>query len=272
MLGTDLARELAGRYEVTGTDVNGGLYRCDITDREKIAGIIEKVMPDIVIHAAAWADVDGCELDKKKAYAVNSAGTGNVAVACKSAGARMIYVSTDFVFDGRKTSPYREADKTGPLCVYADSKLKGEALTREASEKNAVVRTSWLYGKNGKNFVDTIIAKAKADGKLRVVDDQVGSPTYTVDLAGAIRRLIDKPEAIRGIYHVSNSGSVSWYEYAKAILKISGIKAKVDPISSKELARPAIRPAMSAMDISKFEKITGYKMRGWKAALREYLS
>lgn len=286
MLGIDLANELRGDYLVIGTDlvknkesVLDRFYKSDITDRKSIADCISRAKPDIVVHTAAWTDVDGCELDKKKAYAVNFAGARNVAQACKRINAAMIYISTDFVFSGRKSKPYRESDKTGPLNVYADSKLKGEAAVKKALKKYFILRTSWLYGRHGKNFVDTITAKAKKDGSLRVVSDQAGSPTYTVDLAKAIHALIDRVVTCHmshvtchGVYHVSNAGSVSWYGYAKTIIGTANIRARVTAISSKVLARPAERPAMSVMDNSKFKRFAGYKMRGWKSALREYLN
>jgi len=279
MLGTDLARELKTEYEVIGADVVSNpksavhrFYKADISDGKSIAALFDKVKPVIVIHAAAWADVDGCELDSKKAYLINTEGTNNVALACKKIGATLIYISTDFVFDGRKKKLYKENDRTNPLNTYADSKLKGEAKVKKTLKKYFILRSSWLYGKYGKNFVDTIVGKAKKVRILKVVDDQVGSPTYTIDLARAIHALMDKACEDYGVYHISNSGNISWYEYAKTVLKLAGIKAKVTPISSGELNRPAKRPAMSVMDSSKFESVTGYKMRGWKSALREYLN
>ena len=279
MLGIDLARELRRGYEVIGTDlvrspksVVREFYKADITTGGSIAALLKKVKPDIVVHTAAWTDVDGCELDRRKAYRINTDGTKNVAFACKTANAALVYISTDFVFDGKRSKHYREGDRANPLSVYADSKLKGEARVQKILKKYFILRTSWLYGKCGKNFVDTIVAKARGCGPLRVVDDQVGSPTYTVDLAKAVRVLLDKKIVNYGVYHVSNSGEVSWYEYAKTILRFSGIKTEVIPISSKELNRPAKRPAMSVMDNSKFKKVTGHRMRRWKTALREYLS
>ena len=281
MLGIDLANELRGYYELSGTDLSKNQHlegkrnrylSCDITDRKRIAAVIKGVRPDIVIHTAAWTDVDGCESDKKKAYSVNADGTRNVALACKAIGATLIYISTDFVFDGKKKMPYKESDRAKPLSVYADSKLEGEAAVKKALKRYFILRTSWLYGKHGKNFVDTIIIKAKGNKLLKIVDDQVGSPTYAIDMARAIKTLIDKRARGFGIYHVTNRGSVSWYEYARAILKISRMKVRVAPISSSELARPASRPAMSVLDTSKFEKATGYKMRNWKSALKGYLN
>ena len=286
MLGIDLCQELKSDYDVIGLDMVRHpksrlrkFFKGDITDKRDVATIIAKVSPDIVIHCAAWTDVDGCELNSKKAYKVNSDGARNIALACKEAGAVLVYISTDFVFDGKKRIPYREEDKTNPLSVYGESKLKGEKFVKKILDEHYILRTSWLYGKFGKNFVDTIAAKGKSDSSLRVVRDQVGSPTYTKYLAKAIHALLDKHFSQYAIhntqydtYHVSNFGAVSWYDYAREILKLVRCAAKVTPITSAELARPAKRPAMSVMDNSKFTKFTGYKMPSWKTALKEYLS
>jgi dTDP-4-dehydrorhamnose reductase len=286
MLGTDLSQELSKDYEVYGLDIAYSVERiayslkCDITDRAGTIKTISKIRPDIVIHTAAYTDVDGCELDAKKAYRINSEGTKNIALAAKAVGAMLIYISTDFVFDGKKKKPYKETDRPNPLSTYADSKLKGELAIKKVLKKYFILRTSWLYGKNGRNFVDIILNKAKKEKVLKVVDDQVGSPTYTKDLAKAIRVLLSRvfstaysvQRTAFGIYHVSNSGSVSWYNYAKEILRLTGSKVKVIPTTSRELARPAERPAMSVLDNSKFYKFTGYKIRRWNDALKEYLA
>jgi dTDP-4-dehydrorhamnose reductase len=288
MLGTDLSQSLCHDHKVFGADIIHrassaicGFYKLDITKKQNTLAVIRNLNPDIVIHTAAWTDVDGCELDPKKAHRINSEGTKNVASACKTIGATLIYISTDFVFDGRKKDPYKESDKAYPLSVYADSKLKGEARVKRILKKYFILRTGWLYGKHGKNFVDTILKKSKAENVLKVVDDQVGSPTYTKDLAKAIHALIDKIaigyssragfNLPYGTYHISNSGSVSWYNYAKEILILAKSQAKVAPISSKELDRPAKRPKMSVLDNSKFIKLTGHKTRNWQEALKEYV-
>lgn len=285
MLGADLWQELGKDYEIYGLDIVQPtaysvqrFYQGNITDRKHVQEIILKTRPDVVIHTAAWTDVDGCEFDKGRAYKVNSEGTENVALACRKIDAMLIYISTDFVFDGRKKKPYKETDKPNPINIYAGSKLKGEEAIRKILKKYFILRTSWLYGRYGKNFVDMILEKTKREKRLKVVDDQVGSPTYTKDLAKAIHVLLDKiftPYAARrtqyGIYHISNSGSVSWYEYAKQILKLVKSETRVIPISSEELARPARRPAMSVLDNSKFIRYIGYKMRDWREALKEYL-
>ncbi|MDP2912843.1 MAG: dTDP-4-dehydrorhamnose reductase [Candidatus Omnitrophota bacterium] len=310
MLGHDLCRELGESYDVAGLDripdrksAAPVFFRGDITDKKRAIEVISKVMPDIVIHAAAWTDVDGCEIDKKKAYLVNSEGTKNVALACAKFKAFLIYVSTDFVFDGRKKSPYKEGDRPKPLSVYGMSKVRGERFVKKYLKRYFIVRTSWLYGRRGNNFVDTILSKAKSEKTIRVVDDQIGSPTFTKDLSRALHVLLDiiygmefqnrsslSPlgERVRvrglssasrvprstdyGIYHISNSGSVTWYEYAKQILRSAGCGTRVVPVSSRELARPAGRPAMSAMDNSKFSSLTGCRMRNWKRALKDYLT
>ncbi|HPM42880.1 MAG TPA: dTDP-4-dehydrorhamnose reductase [Candidatus Omnitrophota bacterium] len=285
MLGCDLSRELRKSYEVFGADILARRssfvvrsLKADITDAGSVAEVIKKTRSDIVIHAAAWTDVDACELEPKKAYRINSTGTKNVALACKKFGVPLIYISTDFVFSGNKKTPYKESDKPYPLGVYADSKLQGEKAVENILKSYFIVRTSWLYGRCGKNFVDTIIAKAERERSIKVVDDQVGSPTCAKDLSAAIHKLLDRfftGYGLRvtgyGTYHVSNSGAVSWYDYARTILRITRLKTKVIPISSKELARPAKRPVMSVMDCSKFEKFTGFKMRNWKIALKDYL-
>lgn len=286
MLGADLFQELGAGFDLYGMDIaesrnpaaeSRKYFKCDISERRKVAKIISGIRPDAVIHCAAWTDVDGCELDKKNAYKINSAGTENTAVACKKTDAVFIYVSTDFVFDGRKKGPYSEIDRPRPLSAYGDSKLKGEEAVKKTLARFFILRTSWLYGKHGKNFVDTILAKSKSKKTIAVVDDQIGSPTCTKDLAKAIHKLVDtfrlEPEGSKayGVYHISNSGRVSWYEYARQIVRLAKLKTVIVPISSKELARPARRPAMSVLNNSKFAKFTGYKMRHWRSALREYL-
>ncbi len=290
MLGRDLSQELSSEFELWGLDIvtsnqkpeaRKKLIICDIYDRNETIKAVSTVKPDIVVHTAAWTDVDRCELDKKKAYRVNSKGTENIALACKACDAALIYISTDFVFDGRKKRPYREVDKTNPLSVYASSKLEGERAVRKALKKYFILRTSWLYGRHGKNFVDTVLTKAKTEKILKVVGDQIGSPTYTKDLAKAIHALVNtivtsnqKPvtrKNIYGIYHVSNYGSVSWYRYAKEILRLARSKTRVLPISSTGLNRPAMRPAMSILDNGKFIKFTHFKTRHWREALKDYL-
>jgi len=283
MLGIDLALELHKEYTLYGLDVVHSplskvhrFRRCDITDTAQVRRAAAAARPAVVIHTAAWTDVDGCELDKKKAYRINSEGTKNVARACKVEGATAIYISTDFVFDGKKHRPYRESDRTGPLGVYGDSKLRGERALQRMMKEYYILRTSWLFGPYGKNFVDTVIEKAGTERVLKVVRDQVGSPTYTKDLAKAIRVLVEKIFAgheMYGVYHVSNSGTVSWYSYAREIVRLAGVdNGKVVPITSRELARPAQRPRMSVLDNSKFTNTIKFRMRHWRKALEDFIA
>ncbi len=264
-LGSELVDLLSKDNEVYGFDYE----EMDITDKNCVIEIISKIVPDIVIHCAAFVDADGCETDIKTAFDVNTIGTGNVVIASKITKSKMIYISSDYVFDGEKNSPYLEYDIPNPISIYGISKYAGEQIVRHYLEKFFIVRTAWLYRRVGKNFVNTIINLAKDKKELRVVNDQVGSPTYVPDLAKAISTLISTD--YYGIYHITNSGKVSWYEFTKKILKYADIKdVKVSPISSEELNKPAPRPKYSVLKNLNLEKKKIYKMRNWELALRDY--
>ncbi|HEX7513053.1 MAG TPA: dTDP-4-dehydrorhamnose reductase, partial [Candidatus Methylomirabilis sp.] len=223
-----------------------------------------------VVHAAAATDVDGCERDPAMALAVNGEGTRRVAEGCRLAGAGLVYISTDFVFDGQKGSPYLEADVPVPVSAYGRSKLAGERAVQETAPRWSVVRTAWLYGVHGKNFVKTIMGKAAAGGQLRVVDDQVGSPTYARDLAAAIAQLLTRE--LTGVFHLTNDGSCSWFEFTREILRQGGFSATgVLPISSRELARPARRPAYSVLANGEWERAGLSVLRPWPQALAAML-
>jgi len=285
MLGTDLCNELKKRYSVYGADIKEsslsaleGFYKCDILDADGLRKTAAEIKPFLIVHTAAWTNVDGCETDREKAFNVNVTGTKNVVNAAKAEGAGVVYISTDFVFDGKNRSPYAPEDNVNPLSYYALTKLEGERAV-SALDKYFILRTSWLFGRNGINFVDTIIKKARAGEKLKVVNDQTGCPTYSKDLARAIAKMLEVMEAdgkdgtrYRGVYHVSNTCPVTWFDYAKEILSFADIKGvQVMPITSAELARPAKRPEYSVLDVSKFEKLTNTKLRSWKEALKEYI-
>jgi dTDP-4-dehydrorhamnose reductase len=290
MFGRDLCAELSNTYDVTGLDVTGQatahFVQCDIREKESVVRVIEKRDPDLVIHAAAWTDVDGCEADPEKARSVNEQGTKNVSIAAKRCGAPVVFISTDFIFDGTKGTAYTEKDQPHPLGVYARSKDAGERTITEL-DSYIIIRTGWLYGTHGKNFVDTILAIAKREKQLKVVSDQVGSPTYTKDLARALSRLLEVLQPFRNsgkrepqtahrtplkeIYHISNKGAVSWFDYTKTILELARMEREVLPITSSELGRLAKRPAFSVLDNTKFEKAAGFVMRKWQDALREYI-
>lgn len=267
MLGTDLVRVLEPAHTVIGVDLD----ELDITDRDAVEDRLASLAPDVLINAAAYTDVDKSEEQKDLALRVNADGAANLALGCRAAQARMIHVSTDYVFDGREQRPYSEEDRPNPLGAYGRSKWEGEKRIKEILPEVCLVRTAWLYGKAGKNFVKAILAQAEKTSRLRVVDDQRGSPTYTLDLALALRGAAEK--GLQGTYHVTNQGACSWLEFAEKILELAGKKGvEVDPITTEELGRPAPRPANSVLDCGRFEKATGMKLRRWEVALKDYLS
>lgn len=271
MLGTDLVKKLSIKNDVKGVDVED----FDITDEAETIRGIKKIFPKLVINTAAFTDVDACEKEREVAFKVNRVGARNVAAGCYKVNARFIHISTDYVFNGEKKEPYKEDDEPGPVNVYGQSKLEGEQeisrlQTSDFRLQTLIIRTSWLYGKNGRNFVDTILRLANEKDEIRVVDDQTGSPTYTVDLSESIERLIDSDAA--GIVHCSNSGECSWYDFAKEIIRIKGIKGvNVIPIESGEMKRPATRPSYSVLSNEKCYKLTGHRIRRWEDGLRDYL-
>lgn len=266
MLGSELLVSLRADHEVTGKDIDD----FDIASAADCRWIIEENCPDIVINAVAYTDVDGCEAEREKCFAVNAVGIKNISLACQGKNIRIVHFGTDYVFDGKKDGPYHEDDACRPLNAYGQSKLAGEKFLFELSDNFLLVRTAWLYGGRGKNFVRTILEKAKTVRQLDVVDDQVGCPTYTVDLACAVKGLVE--DGRRGLFHVTNGGFCSWYEFAQAILEYAGItEVDVRPIKSDELKRPAIRPCYSVLEGDKYSRVTGITMRPWRIALRDCL-
>ena len=266
MLGYDLLTSLGDTSRITGTDIED----FDITDREKTLKAISEIRPDWVINAAAYTQVDRCEEEKKPAFAVNGEGAANLAMACKAVKARLIHVSTDYVFDGKSRTPYREDDPVNPISVYGQSKLQGESAVRALLDDVTIVRTAGLYGKGGVNFVNTIRRLAQERDELTVVDDQWVSTTYSVDLSRAIGKLMRA--SARGTFHVVNSGSCTWYQFACRIVQLTGSRSTVTPITSAQLKRPAARPAFSVLSTRKFAEVTGGEMKSWEDALTEYLS
>ena len=241
----------------------------DITDGAALVAAARSAHPDWVVHLAAWTDVDGCEGDPDRALRVNGEGSRNVALAAAAVDAPVLAMSTDYVFDGTATAPWREGDTTNPLGVYGKSKLAGEQGVRESNPSHVIVRTSWLYGAGGRNFVDTILARARAGQPLRVVNDQHGSPTYARDLSDAVVALLERRTF--GTYHVTGTGECTWHDFAVAACELAGVKAEVAAISSAELSRPAKRPAYSVLDNGAFEAVTGRRMPHWRDALKRYL-
>ena len=238
----------------------------DISDRQAVTTTVDRVRPAWVINAAAYNDVDAAEGDPERAFAVNAAGAGYLAEAAAHAGAEVVHISTDYVFDGRKGAPYIETDQPDPLSVYGRSKYEGELRVLDSAASACVLRTAWLYGAQGTNFVLSILAAAKDSGPLRVVADQVGSPTWTRHLAGAISALIRSPA--RGLFHVANGGACSRFEFAQAIV---GRAIEVRRITSAEAARRAPRPANSALASVRWEAAGFSPLPDWRTALREFL-
>jgi dTDP-4-dehydrorhamnose reductase len=265
MLGHDLCTLLAQEHKVIGVDIE----EFDITQLEAVEEVVAR-NPERVCHLAANTDVDGCELDPDKAYMVNGLGTRHIALACQRLSIPMLYISTDYVFDGTKGAPYREFDPPHPTSAYGRSKLAGEWFTERLLNRFFIVRTSWLYGHAGRNFVDTILRKAKETGRLSVVTDQVGCPTYTRDLAHAIQRLITTD--LFGIYHVTNCNETSWFEFAQEILKQAGLTGvALEPTDSQTYRRPAPRPSYSVLDNLSWRCTFGSHLRPWQEALADYL-
>lgn len=262
MLGHDLMQVLDG--EVRGLD----LPDIDITSLESVRRILLTLKPEAIINVAAYTDVDGCETNVEQAMAVNGEGVGLLALTAREIGAKLVQISTDYVFDGAKGSPYLEDDPVEPLSIYGESKLAGE-LNAAMAPQHLIVRTQWLYGVHGKNFVETMLRLAGEKSELAVVDDQIGSPTWTYDLALAIKALLDG--GCTGTYHAANNGYCSWNEFAKAIFEEEGLQVKVNSMTTKELNRPANRPLYSTLDCSKLEHDTGFRLQPWRNALREYL-
>ena len=268
MLGRDLTEVL--RSSSQGEVVPWDLGEIDIREEKETVEKIGELRPDVIINAAAFTRVDDCESQMDQAFAVNAEGMRHVALAALRCQAKVVYLSTDYIFDGKKKEPYLEADPPHPLNAYGRSKWKGEEYVRALLKRWLIVRTQWLYGKHGKNFVTSILGQAKERDELRIVDDQVGSPTYSVDLSKVLATLIQK-EA-EGVFHVTNSGTCSWYEFGKAILQLSGLaKVRVIPISSQELKSPATRPPYSVLDCQKLTATMGTTPRPWIEALGDYL-
>lgn len=280
MLGTDARPILAAQgHQVIATDVGptavGDIRPLDITDGAAVRALFAETNPDLVLHGAAYTNVDGCERDPDLAHKVNALGTWTVASAADQIGAALVAISTDFVFDGAKGAAYTEFDAPNPISHYGASKLAGENLARAACRRCYIVRTSWLYGVGGKNFPYTVINLAKTKPELPIVADQFGTPTYTVDLMEAIAGIIQTP--LYGVYHVSNRGKTSWEGFARAILaKTNSAQVPVQPITSDEYARmfgsPTRRPTYSVLRHYALELMGRDTLRPWEDALDAFLA
>jgi dTDP-4-dehydrorhamnose reductase len=264
-LGRALERGLADH-----TLFGGDLPEVDITDLDSIRMDVARAQPDVVIHAAAMTNVDGAARDPDLAYRINAIGTRNVAVACQDAGCPLLAISTNEVFDGAADRPYLEFDAVNPINPYAQSKLAGEVFVRDLLTRFYIVRTAWLYGYGGNNFVTKIVARAKADGRLSVVSDEVGSPTFAPDLVRAIARLIETDAY--GIYHFTNEGVCSRFEFARRIIELAGLgHVPIEPTTLAELVRPSTPPRYTPLRNFCGAHI-GITLRPWPEALAEYIA
>jgi len=267
MLGSDLMQVFGSREDVLGLD----LPDIDISEPDQCRRQVRDLRPEVIINAAAMTDVDACETRESEAVRVNGSGPGHLADAAAEVGALLVHYSTDYVFDGRKTDAYRESDPAAPVSAYGRSKLIGEERVRSTWQGHLILRTSWAFGRNGKNFIRTIIGAAREGRPLRVVNDQRGSPTYTRDLALHTALMVNA--GCRGTYHVTNSGSCTWYELALRALECAGLeRIPVIPVTTADFPRPAKRPSNSVLANSKLQREGLPLMRPWPIAAGEYIN
>ena len=266
LLGTELV-DRASRLglEVHATDID----EMDVTDRGAVESVVGSLEPEVILHCAAYTAVDRAEAEPDAAMRLNRDGTRNVARAAAKAGSLLVYLSTDYVFDGGKRSPYLPEDPPNPQGAYARSKLAGEEETAAAGGEWLMVRSGWLYGSGGKNFVDTILGMAEERGSVKVVSDQKGRPTWAGSLAPTVLDLL--ATGARGVYHAADRGEATWLELAEKALALAGIEAVVVPVSTEEWGAPAPRPEYSVLDLEKVESLLGRAMPRWEDSLRHYL-
>jgi len=269
LLGHDLVHELRIRPDIVG-DYLAALSSkdADVRDRDRVRKVIRNSRPDWTILSAAYTDVDGCETNPDLAFAVNCDGAVHVAEAAREAGSRLLFISTDYVFDGTKQSPYEVSDARNPISVYGQSKARAEERLLEILPEVCIARTSWLFGHGGKCFPATILKLASARPEISVVNDQRGSPTFTRDLASALLQLCRA--SARGIVHVTNSGTCTWYEFASEIVRLSRLPSLVKPVTTAEFPRPARRPAYSVLSPASLHAYN-IQMPAWQHALQRYL-
>lgn len=251
--------------EIIGIDVQ----ELDITDIVATKAYIKEIKPDVVINPAAYTNVDACETNEDIAFKVNALGARNIAIACEEIGAKLIHISTDYVFNGVGEKPFKEYEPVGPQSAYGRTKLAGENFVKEFCSRYFIVRTAWLYGYNGNNFVYTIMKAAKERGELQVVNDQRGNPTNAEDLAHHILKLATTEEY--GTYHCTGEGECSWYDFASKIVELAKIDCKVNPCTSDQYQRPAKRPTYSSLDNMMLRCTVGNEMREWEEALKVFI-
>lgn len=265
-LGRAINQQYAGNseYELINTDVD----ELDITRIESVMDLARRVQPYAIINCAAYTAVEACEQEEDLAFRINAIGARNLSIAASETGAKLVHVSTDYVFDGNGSRPYREIDPVGPQGAYGRTKLAGENFVKEFSDRHYIVRTAWLYG-DGKNFVKTMLRLSETNDVVRVVKDQVGSPTSAVELAKAIAYLL--PTENYGLFHGTCEGDCSWAQFTEEIFRLAGRKTKVDPITSEEYGAAVKRPAYSILENYMFKMTTDYMFADWHDAIAEYL-
>jgi len=264
MLGYDV-KGLKRKHTLLCIDIDN----FDIADSKIVDYLLEE-KPEFIYHLAAYTNVDRAETERDEARAANIKGTKNIVKACQRLDIPVLFISSDYVFDGTKEAPYIETDSPNPINFYGSTKKQGEDIIKNTLTKFFIVRTSWLFGKNGKNFVKTIKNIANLRKRIEIVNDQYGAPTYTKDLAYALEMFI--PSKRYGIYHITNSGKTNWFNYAKTIVSLYKNKTEITPVSSTKFKRPAKRPFNSLLDNSLFEQTFNYRMPSWKDALNRYLT
>lgn len=267
-LGNEL-QDLSGQY-------NYEFFFCDkeeldITQQAEVDKKIQELQPQYLINCAAYTAVDKAETDKEMCYAINADAVGYLAKACKENNTRLIHISTDYVFDGTATEPYKETGKPNPQSIYGQSKLAGEEEAVNNNPEAIIIRTSWVYSVYGSNFVKTMLRLMSSRPELNVVSDQYGSPTYAADLAGAIMDIVDTNQWQPGIYHYSNKGIISWFDFAQAIRDISKLDCVIHPISTEQYPTPAARPKYSVLDKTKIQQTFGITLKDWRDSLQECL-
>lgn len=267
-LGKELKRILVNEALFSGLNGDDGIIPLDITNKESVEHIVKYYKITHIVNCAAYTQVDKAEAEKEKAYLVNHFAVKTLAEISEKYHIRLIHISTDFVFDGNKNTPYLEEDEPNPLSVYGDSKLAGERALMSKLSNFVIIRTSWLYSKYGNNFVKTILKYSKERGYLRVVYDQVGTPTYAKDLAEIIVKIVPMDE-IKGVYHYSNEGVSSWYDFAKGVVEFGSIKCRIEPILSIDYPTPARRPNYSVLSKTKIKRELGIEIPYWRDSLEK---
>ena len=274
ILGAALAERLSREYKVIAL----GHSECDVADSKRVERIFGRHRPWLALNAAAMTDVDACQENPEKARAVNAKGPYNIAKSAAKYNSIVIHISTDYVFSGRKNRPYQENDHARAVNIYGETKLEGERLLRKTLKKHIIIRTSWLFGKGKDNFINNIIKRSQKEKVLKIASDKYSSPTYTLDLARAIAEIISLidgsacPDKVYGTYHISNRGYCCWYEYAQVILKSAKItRVKLEPVKMGQINFKARRPVFSALDTTKYLRLTAKPLRKWQTAVKDYI-